>query len=177
MTRDAARRAADDVAAPVQRRLDRLTALLEDARSMPMSASCVVNRGEVLGLLEELRFALPEALRRASTVLQDKESVVQDGRAEADALLERAREQRSALLSKSAVHKAARTEADKLLDEAQAQADAMRLEVEDYVDSKLANFEIVLSKTLGAVQRGRQALAGRTDLDDLGDDDERPLPG
>ena len=55
----------------------------------------------------------------------------------------------------------------------------MRAEVEDYVDAKLANFEIVLTKTLRAVERGRQKLSGAHELDALRDDDEDlpPLPG
>ena len=42
------------------------------------------------------------------------------------------------------------------------------MEVEDYVDAKLANFEIVLSKTLSAVERGREKLSGRHELERLG---------
>ena len=43
----------------------------------------------------------------------------------------------------------------------------MRREVDDYVDGKLANFEVVLQKTLSAVDRGRSKLKGRSDLDAL----------
>jgi hypothetical protein len=39
----------------------------------------------------------------------------------------------------------------------------MRAEVEDYVDGKLANFEVVLTKTVAAVERGREKLRGRVD--------------
>jgi hypothetical protein len=44
---------------------------------------------------------------------------------------------------------------------ARTQAEAMRLQTEDYVDAKLANFEVVLHKTLSAVERGREKLRGR----------------
>jgi hypothetical protein len=47
----------------------------------------------------------------------------------------------------------------------------MRLEAEDYVDAKLANFEVVLNKTLTAVERGRERLRGRLDVDDLAESD------
>ena len=168
---------ADDVQAPVSALLDRLTKTVQDARSMPMSASCVVNRDEVLGLIKDLRAQLPEALDRASAVLGDRDGVVAGGRAEAEKLLEAAREERKAMLAKTEVTKAAQAEAKRLLAEAQEQADAMRAEVEDYVDSKLANFEIVISKTLAAVQRGRARLHGESELDDLADDQLKPLPG
>ena len=71
------------------------------------------------------------------------------------------------MLEATEVHKEATAEAERLLAEARSSADAMRLEVEDYVDAKLANFEIVLTKTLSAVERGRQKLSGRHELERL----------
>jgi cell division septum initiation protein DivIVA len=169
----------DDVQAPVAALLDRLSALVKDARSMPMSASCVVNRTEVLGIVDDLRRALPKALTEASQVLDDREGVVAEGRTEAQRLLDDARAERKVMLTKTEVHRAAQEEAERVLAEAQVEAEAMRVEVEDYVDAKLANFEIVLSKTLAAVQRGRARLHGESELDALESlsdgDDDRPL--
>jgi cell division septum initiation protein DivIVA len=170
----------DDVQAPVQAILNALTKQLKDARPMPLSASCLVNRDEMLRLVEDLRRALPEALTRASEVLGDREGVVESGRTEAQRLLEQAKAERGTLLTKTEVHRAAKAEARRIIQEAEAEADAMRREVEDYVDAKLANFEIVLSKTLGAVQRGRARLHGESELDALADAataPEEPVPG
>jgi cell division septum initiation protein DivIVA len=171
----------DDVQAPVVAVLDRLTRLVTDARAMPMSASCVVNRGEVLALLEEARRALPEALTSASALLGERAGVLADGRAEAEKIVEQARAERAAMLTKTAVQKTAQQEARRVLEEAEAQAEALRAEVEEYVDGKLANFEVVLSKTLGAVQRGRARLHGESEHDALaaslaGDGDPMALP-
>jgi hypothetical protein len=55
----------------------------------------------------------------------------------------------------------------------------MRREVDDYVDTKLANFEVVLTRTLGAVERGRDKLRDRREtdeLDEVDDADLAPLP-
>ena len=81
------------------------------------------------------------------------------------------------ILSQHDIVVQAQTEAERIIEEARYQADAMRMEVEDYVDAKLANFEIVLNKTLSAVARGREKLSGRHELDDLADQDQPPLPG
>ncbi|MFP5218644.1 MAG: hypothetical protein ACLGIG_02745 [Actinomycetes bacterium] len=169
----------DDVASPVTALLDRLERTVRDARSMPMSATCLVNRSDVLRMVEDLRRALPQALDRAAEVLGDKEGVVAEGRSQAERLREQAESQRKSMLSRTEVHRAAKEEARRIIQEAEQQAEAMRLEVEEYVDAKLANFEVVLSKTLGAVQRGRARLHGESELDALGgalDDDDRPLP-
>lgn len=157
----------------VHDKLDELTAVVEGARSMPMSASCVINRGEVLALLEEMRGLLPEEFRHAQMLLADRESVVDEGRREAQRLLERAEEERLALTSETEVVSEARRQAARIRADALAEAATMRSEVDDYVDTKLANFEVVLDKTLAAVHRGRDKLRDRSPRVDLaGDVDE-----
>ena len=146
----------------VHDKLDELTAVVEGARSMPMSASCVVNRGEVLALLEEIRGLLPEEFRHAQMLLADRESVVDEGRREARRVLDRGEEERLQLTSETEVVSEARRQAEQIRADALAEAETMRNEVDDYVDTKLANFEVVLDKTLTAVHRGRDKLSGRS---------------
>jgi cell division septum initiation protein DivIVA len=152
----------------VHDKLDELIALVENARSMPMSASCIVNRGDVLARLDELRQLLPEEFRHAQLLLTDRDAVVEEGRREAAVLVEAAQAEAARLVSESAVWEQARTQAQEIVDAARSETESMRHEVDDYVDTKLANFEVVLTKTLGAVRRGREKLHGRHELDELG---------
>ena len=160
----------------VHAKLAELTALVEGARAMPMSASCVVNRADVLALLADLEGLLPETITKAQEVLGDKQGVVEEGHREAERIIAAAKAERRRLIEATDVHSEASAEAARLLDEARASAEAMRVEVEDYVDAKLANFEIVLSKTLSAVERGRQKLSGRHELEQLSEPGE-PVDG
>jgi cell division septum initiation protein DivIVA len=146
--------------ADVHAKLEQLTALIEGAKSMPLSSSCVLPRGELLAVIEEVRQLLPSELAAASDVLSDRASVVDEGRAEAEAIIAKATAERARLVSRSEVASEARRQAQEMLDEARDSARVMRDEVEDYVDSKLANFEVVLHKTLSAVERGRAKLGG-----------------
>ena len=132
-----------------------------------MSASAVVHRDEVLAKLQRLRELIPAAVEDARAVLGDRDEVVEEGRREVERMRAEAQAERARLVDSSSVVREARGEADRLLAQARAQADAMRAEVEDYVDGKLANFEIVLSKTLAAVERGRSRLSGASELDEL----------
>jgi len=153
----------------VQDRIDALISLVENARAMPMSASCVLNRGEVLGMLEEIRKALPEELQQAQVLLREREAVLEEGRREAEMIVISAREQRGSLVNDTEVAREAATRAETVKADALQEAYAIRREVDDYVDAKLANFEVVLNKTLAAVQRGRDKLRGRDEMDALGE--------
>ena len=63
----------------VTSRLTELRAALEEARSMPMSASAVVNRAEVLGLVDRVEEALQHAFADAGEVVGERASVVASG--------------------------------------------------------------------------------------------------
>ncbi|MFJ5923563.1 cell division initiation protein [Kitasatospora sp. NPDC092948] len=144
----------------VQQKLDQIIATVEKAKAMPMSASCVVNRAELTGLLRELRDAMPAELAQAQSVVADHQQMVADAQAQADQIIRGAHDERGSLISDTEVVRQAQAEADRILGEARAEERTKRAEADDYVDSKLANFEVVLTKTLGAVGRGRQKLRG-----------------
>ncbi|MDQ8701876.1 cell division initiation protein [Streptomyces sp. LHD-70] len=144
----------------VQKKLDEIVEAVEGARSMPMSASCVVNRAELLARLGEVREALPGSLAQAQQVIGSGEQLVEQARQEADRILESAHAERGSLISDTAVARQSQDEADRILAKARAEAEEIRQEADEYVDSKLANFEVVLTKTLGSVGRGREKLLG-----------------
>lgn len=160
-------------------KLDEIVAQIESARAMPMSASCIVNRSQLLGMLDEMRDLIPAEVQRAESLLHERDDVVESGRREAEDIIAEAHAERARLVTETEVQREALAESERVLIEADTEARKMRQEVDDYVDTKLANFEIVLNKTLTAVLRGRQKLQGRTEMQELSEarDDEPPLPG
>ncbi|MEU4035831.1 cell division initiation protein [Streptomyces collinus] len=157
----------------VQKKLDEIVSTVSGARSMPMSASCVVNRAELLALLEEVRQALPGSLAQAQELIGDREQMVEQARVEAGRIIESAHAERGSLISDTEIARRSQAEADRILEEARREAEDIRADADDYVDSKLANFEVVLTKTLGSVGRGREKLLGTgPGLDENGYEDE-----
>ncbi|RNG20758.1 ATP synthase F0 subunit B [Streptomyces botrytidirepellens] len=155
----------------VQKKLDEIVSAVGSARAMPMSASCVVNRAELLAMLEEVRAALPDSLAHAEELIGGRDRMVDDARQEATRIIESAHAERAGLISETEVARTSQEEADRILAEARREAEEIRAEADDYVDSKLANFEVVLTKTIGSVDRGRDKLLGRAPGGD-GMDDE-----
>ncbi|GGT29856.1 ATP synthase F0 subunit B [Streptomyces chromofuscus] len=157
----------------VQKKLDEIVAAVSTARGMPMSASCVVNRADLLALLEEVRAALPDSLAQAQELIGDRQQMVEQARQEAERIIQGAHAERGSLISDTEVARRSQAEAERILAEARKEAEDIRAEADDYVDSKLANFEVVLTKTLGSVGRGREKLLGTgPGLDEQGYEDE-----
>jgi cell division septum initiation protein DivIVA len=153
----------------VEEALDDLDRILSEARAMPLSASVMVNRADVVGLLTDIRHHLPDELAQARWVVRERDEILEHARSDAEQVLTEARAEREALLAQEAVVRAAHEEAERIVEAAHETARQLRLEAEDYVDAKLANFEVVLHKTLTAVERGRERLRGRLEIDALTD--------
>lgn len=146
---------------PVERLLADLREVVEHARAMPMSASCVVHRGEVLAALDAIRDALPAQLDDAQDVVQHAESVLADARRRGEELVADARVEAERLVSEQAVVAAAASRAARLVQDAQTESARLQREADDYCDRRLADFEIDLERIGQQVRRGREKLAER----------------
>lgn len=141
--------------------------MVEEARSVPLSASCVVHRAELLEILDEARNTLPQDFAKAQNLLSSRDAIVEEGRQSAEQLVAMAREEVARMVEQTAIVQAARDESQRVLDEARSMAERERQEVENYIDSRLATLEVILNKTMDAVSRGRERLAGADDKDVL----------
>jgi regulator of protease activity HflC (stomatin/prohibitin superfamily) len=139
-------------------RIEDLRVLVEGAKAVPLSASAVINRDEFLELLAQLKQGIPDEVRRARWMLRDREEFISRARKEAQRIIADARDQRGRLLSRTEIMAAADRESERIMEEANERATRMRLEAEDYIDQKLAAFEIFLNKTQATVKRGRSKL-------------------
>lgn len=158
----------------VDQRLDELAQMVEQAKAVPLSASCMINRAHVLDVIEDIRDALPRSLSDADQLLAEREAVVAEGRLEAQRLIAEAREEQIRMLSQHEIYLVAVAEAEALRAETEDETTRMRRETDDYIDARLATFEITLHKTLTAVERGRDKLRGQAEDDYI--DDDQPLP-
>ena len=141
--------------------------MVEEARGVPLSASCVVHRGEMLELLDEAREALPNDLESAQKLIAARDAIIEEGRVSAEQMIAMAREDVARMVDQTSIVQMARDEARKILDEARTLGDQEKQEVEEYIDGRLATLEVILNKTQDAVARGRERLAGANDKDVL----------
>jgi len=142
-------------------RIQQLEELIMEAKSMPLSTSVLVNREEALELVQEMRAALPEEIKQARWVVKDREELLTKARRDSQQIVEEAEQEQLRMATREEVVKRAEAEADRILAEAREEARRMRLEAEDYVDAKLAQFEIALQRS-GEELAATKAALGRT---------------
>jgi len=134
--------------------------VIEAARPVPLSASSMIAKEEVLDLIDEALAHLPEELRAARWLLKEREEFLARTRHEADEIIDQARARAERMVQRTEVVKAAEARAYEIVDTAQTDARRLRHEVEDFCDQKLASFEIVLERTQKLVGAGRSKLQG-----------------
>ena len=142
----------------VETLLHRVVDIVSNARPMPLSASVMINRDELLEIVDEAIARLPEELRAARWLLKEREEFLAKVQREGDDILDAARLRAERMVERTEVVRTARTTARTVMDEAEEQARRLRHEAEDFADQKLAQFEIVLDRTMRQVQAGRSRL-------------------
>ena len=180
---DAVRDAAKDTVKDMAKRTEGVEGVLvaiEDAvvsaRAMPMSASVLVNRAEMLTLVDQVRQALPGQLHDADKIVAsadaeraaaraDAERAVAAARADTERIVADARARADRMVAAEQIVVEAQDQAEQVLRIARAEAEALRVEADDYCDRCLADLEIDLGKVLAQVQAGRARLAGRLATD------------
>jgi F0F1-type ATP synthase membrane subunit b/b' len=141
--------------------IEALDQMISKAKSVPLSASVVIPRDEALELVKAIRASLPQEHQQAKQVLAERDAVLAGAQQEAQKLIEQAKTERSRLVEKTEVMRSADVEAKRVVADAEAAANKLKVQADDYVDAKLANFEILLNKVLRTVHRGREQLRRR----------------
>ena len=158
-------------------RIDEIIALIEGARSVPMSRNCIVDRAELIDALEQLRHELPAELRRAGALLDERDKIIEAGQREAERIISEGEAEHARLVSINEIVVSAEHEASRLIGEARSEAQRLRDEVDDYVDTALANFEQLLTRSLASIERGRDKMHALREIGSFqSEEHERPLP-
>jgi hypothetical protein len=153
-------------------RLQQLEEMVREAKSMPLSSSALLNRDEVLELITDMKESLPDEIRQARWVVKDREELLAKARRDSEATVEQGRAEQLRLAGHEAVVQRAKEEAERIVQDAADEARRLRLESEDYVDAKLAQFEATLQRILddmistngGLARTIEQVQAGRNKL-------------
>ena len=134
--------------------------IVETARPMPLSASSMINKEEVLALLQASVQGLPEELRAARWLLKERDDFLAKVQTEGDQIITTARARAEQMVQRTELVKTAEERARRVVAQAEDKARELKLETEDWCDQKLGAMEIVLDHTMRTVASGRTRLQG-----------------
>ena len=132
--------------------VDELSTVIENARSVPMSGSCMVPRDHVLDLLDDLRESLPEDVQSAGAIVEQRTEILQAAQAEAELLTRRTRAEADQLLA------SAGRQREEVLGVARRQRDEILAQAQEDADELIAQAEREAERIVEEGRRHREAL-------------------
>ncbi len=138
--------------------LDKLEDIIDKAPEIPLTGRVLLDSDELLELVDKIRNAVPEEVKRAELVSTEKDRLITEGHQRAERLIAQAKEQAATMLKESEIYKQAQVEAKKILSEAVAKAKELKRGSEEYAHNVLYDLEQALNKTLTVVVKGKDEL-------------------
>ncbi|MCA9865906.1 MAG: hypothetical protein KIS95_02575 [Anaerolineae bacterium] len=142
----------------IQHLVDSLEQALNDSTRVPLSAYLIVNEEKVYSLLDQMRVAVPEEIRRANRIEAEKDRILAQAKEEAERIRELARQEASELVKRDAIVSAAQHRAENIVERARRDSEALRQDADVYIMDVLNRLEEDLTRTLKVVQNGMQKV-------------------
>ena len=138
--------------------VDRLEELFNESRSVPFTHSVVVNEDRMLDIIDQRRVSIPEAIRKAQQLLAQRDRILAQAQEEGNRTLLLAKEKSEQVIDRDAIVEAAKARSDQLILQANLESEQTKREADAYVLDTLVKLENELSKSLGQVRNGIEAL-------------------
>lgn len=118
----------------------------------------LLNKEDLLSMLEELRVKLPDEIKQAKWVKEERQKILSEAEKEADAIIEGAKEKVIALVDEHEIAKLAKAKAEQIMTDAKAQENEMRRNAVIYADQLLERVENISSGVLDQARESRRQI-------------------
>ena len=141
--------------------VERLESLIANGKKLPLTTNVVVDQNAALGLIDELRVAVPEEVRAAKRINSEGERIIEKAQEEAERIVGKAQEQAAFLIDERGLTQAAEGHSQRLIDQARGVADEIRRGADEYAVGVLVGLEGDVVKTLQSIKKGIAMLDER----------------
>jgi len=134
--------------------IDRLEELFNDAKAVPFTHNVVVDEDKMLELIDQMRIAIPEEVKKAQQVVAQRDRVMAQAQEEANRTLQIARDKADQLVQKDIITQEAQRRADQILAQARAEAEGIRSDADNYILDTLLQLQEQIAKMSNQVNNG-----------------------
>jgi cell division septum initiation protein DivIVA len=134
--------------------IDRLEELFNDAKAVPFTHNVVVDEDRMLELIDQMRIAIPEEVKKAQQVMAQRDRVMAQAQEEANRTLQLSRDKAEQLIDRDIIVQEAQRRAEQILAQARADAEATRVDADNYVLDTLMKVQEQIEKVGNQVNNG-----------------------
>ncbi|MFZ5643331.1 MAG: ATPase [Bacillota bacterium] len=140
--------------------LNELEEIIESSIKVPMTKRVLVDEDRLLDMLDRIRTALPEEVRQAKWIIQEREKVLTETKKEAGRIMEDVQKQMERRVDESELVRQARDKAEEIIEKAENVAREIKQGARDYADDLLNELEKRMEKMVSEIHDGRAELKG-----------------
>lgn len=171
--------------------VDRLENLIAGSRRMPLVNQIIIKESDILNIVDQLRTTIPDEIKQARRIIQDKERILAQAQADANALLARARDESEQAVNREGLLRAAEARSQEMLRRAEEETEQLKNEADGYVvetlralRDHLSSIETEIGRSILSIEKGLASLEGEPEPEGTAEDgayyeDEqaaRPVP-
>jgi vacuolar-type H+-ATPase subunit H len=138
--------------------LETLEDVVEKSITVPFSGRCLVDKEEILEIVKEIRLKLPDDIKQAKWVKEERQRILMEAQKEANGIVKDAENKIASLVDEHEITKKAYEQANEIISNAQKNAREIRLGTREYADSILGKVEEILKDTIEVIEINREEL-------------------
>lgn len=142
----------------VLRLIDEIEDIVEAGSGLPFSNKVMVDQAEILEIVKEIRIKLPDEIKQAAWIKEERQRILAEAQKDADTLMKDAEFRLEELIDQNEITKKASNRAEELITKAQVNAKEIRLGAIEYADSLLLETQESLKEMITLLNDNRKEL-------------------
>jgi len=138
--------------------LEALEEMLEVSRGIPFSNKGIIDKEEMLEIIKEIRLKLPDELKQAKWVKEERQRILEEAAKEGDAIVKEAENRIISMIDEHEITRKAYEQKAEIIETANEMSREISKGTKDYADGILQNIEIALENALETIQNNRREL-------------------
>lgn len=156
--------------------IDSLEDLIESGVPIPLAGKCLLDKEELLELVQELRVKMPDDLKQAKWIKEERQRILLDAQKEANTIVKTAEDKIISMINENEITKQANEKANEIMTNANKRAKELRNGTRQYVEDILMDVEKILEKTTGTLRDNRLAMQQKDARRQVQEESEFSLP-
>ena len=138
--------------------LEALEDMLDKSRKIPFSSKCIVSKEEILDIIKDIRIKLPDELKQAKWIKEERQRILVEAQNEADDIIKEAENRIISMIDEHEITKKAYEKKVEIIETANEMSREIKSGTEEYADNVLAGIEAALEDALKVIKNNRKEL-------------------
>ena len=141
--------------------LDNLEDTIDRGKSIPLFGKCLLDKDELLDLVQEVRLKFPDDLKQAKWIKDERQRILLEAQKEANDIIKTAEDKIVNMINESEITRRANEQAAEIINTSNRRAKEIKQGTRNYTEDALSSVETVLEKTLQTLRDNRNSMAHR----------------